>query len=77
MEGKGIMETNSSFDQVLENIEQFSVEEQETLVEVIRRRLIDQKRKKIVQEIKEAKREFERGEAVPVTPDELMKEILS
>ena len=70
------METNSSFDQVLENIDKFSVEEQETLVEVIHRRLIDRKRKEIIQEIKEAKREFERGEAIPVTPDELMKNCL-
>jgi lantibiotic modifying enzyme len=77
MNGKSIMLTNSSFDQVLENIDQLSAEEQETLIEVIHRRLTDRKRKEIIQEIKEAEREFDQGKAVPVTPDELMKNCLA
>lgn len=71
------MNEGTRFGQVLVEVDRLSVEEQETLVEVIRRRLIDRRRQEIVREIKEAEREFERGNATPVSPDELMKEILS
>ncbi len=64
------METNVSFNQVLENIDQLSAEEQETLIKVIHRRLTDRKRKEIIQDMKEAEREFEQEKVVPETPDE-------
>jgi len=71
------MKTNSLFGQVLEDADRLSVEEQETLIEVIRRRLIDRRRKEIVLEMRDAEREFEQGKATPATPQALMKEILS
>jgi len=65
------------FGQVLEDAGRLSLEEQETLIQVIQRRLIDQRRKEIIQEMREAEREFEEGKATPVTAEALMKEILS
>lgn len=65
------------FGQILEDAGRLSLEEQETLIQVIQRRLIDQRRKEIIQEMREAEREFKEGKATPVTADALMKEILS
>ena len=71
------MKKNPLFGQVLEDADQLSVEEQETLIEAIRRRLTHRRRKEIVQEIRDAEQEFEQGKATPITPEALMKEILS
>jgi hypothetical protein len=52
-------------------------EEQETLIELLNRRLADRRRAELVKDIEEAQREFERGTLRPTTTDEIMKEILS
>lgn len=71
------MKANTHFSQVLDNVDQLSVEEQETLIQVVRHRLIDRRRKEIIQEIKEAEDDFKQGKAPPITPEALMKEIVS
>jgi hypothetical protein len=71
------MKEDTHFSQVLDNIDQLSVEEQETLLQVVRNRLIDRRRKEIIQETQEAENDFKQGKASPATPEALMKEILS
>jgi hypothetical protein len=70
------MEEHSHFGNVLEAAGKLTLEEQEALIAVLQRRLIDQRREEIAQEIKAARREFHAGQCRPATPDDLMKEIL-
>jgi hypothetical protein len=72
-----IMEQSLTFGDVLEAADQLSLEEKETLIEVLRRRLVDQRRGELVKEIKAARKEFQAGQCHPVSPEELIKEILT
>ena len=62
-----------SFGELLEAIAQLSIEDQEALVEVLNRRLSEQRRDQIAQEIQAAVKEFESGQCHEVTPDELLE----
>ena len=65
------------FGEVLETVEKLSLEDQETLIEVLHRRIIERRREEIAKEIRDAQKEFQAGQCSVVTPDELMTEILS
>jgi hypothetical protein len=65
------------FNEVVEAVDQLSIEEQEAVAGILRRRLAEAGRKRVAAEIREAEREFTDGGCRPVTPDELMDEILS
>ena len=67
----------SRFHVVVEAADRLTLEEQETLVTVVNRRLADRRRAELARDIREAQREFERGALRPTSPDEIMKEILS
>jgi hypothetical protein len=67
----------SRFHVVVEAADRLTVEEQETLLEVLNRRLADRRRVELAADIREGQREFERGALRPTTPHEIMKEILS
>ena len=69
--------TLSRFHVVVDAADRLTLEEQETLVAVLNRRLADRRRAELAADILEAQREFERGALRPTTPDEIMKEILS
>ena len=71
------MERSLSFADVLEAVDRLSDEEQEALVEIVRRRTVALGRKRVAVEAGEAQREFAEGDCRPTTPDELMDEILS
>ena len=66
-----------TFSDVLETIETFSFEEKETLVDILQHRLQESKRQRVVNSVREARLEYERGEAKVATVDEIMSEILS
>lgn len=65
------------FGEVLEAAERLSEDEQETLVDILEKRLAERRRQEIAAEVRAARLEHERGETRPATPDELMDEILS
>ncbi len=67
----------SKFHVVVEAVDGLSVEEQETLVAVLNRRLADRRRAELAEDVREGRREFKRGALRPTTPDKIMKEILS
>jgi hypothetical protein len=71
------MENTISFGEVLEAVGQLSPDEQETLLDIMRHRLADEGRKRLAQDIREAREEFALGSCCPTTADDLMKEILS
>lgn len=67
----------TTFDEFLEAAESLSVAEQETLIEILSRRLADVRRQELAGTIAEARREFDRGEAEAVSADDLMDELLA
>lgn len=65
-----------TFAEVVEAADQLSEDEQEELIAILRRRLIDAGRKRIIADVQQSRREFKAGLCRPVTPAELMREIL-
>jgi hypothetical protein len=65
------------FGEVLEAVDALPLEEQKELMEVVRRRIIEQRRQQLAGEIAEAEAEYDAGRCETKTPDELMREILS
>ena len=72
-----IMENVMPFGEVLEAVDKLSLEEQEALVGVLHRRLIERRREELAKDVQHAQQEFEAGQCRPVTAAELMKEIVS
>ncbi len=66
-----------TFNDVLEAADKLTPAEQETLIDILNRRLADRRRSQLAKDVQEAQQEFERGGSRAATPDELMKEILS
>ena len=70
-------ENRMPFGEVLEVADKLSLNEQETLIEVLQRRIIERRREELAEEIQVAQQEFLAGHCRPVTSAELMKEIVS
>ncbi len=71
------MKSKSSFGEVLEAADQLSLEEKETLVGILQRRVIETRREELAEDIQDAKAEFQKDKCQPLNPDEIMKNILS
>lgn len=67
----------TTFADVLETIETFSIDEKETLVDILQHRLQEAKRQRIVRSVEESRREFEKGELKSASVEEIMSEIMS
>ncbi len=65
----------ATFAEALEIIESFPEEQRETIIEIVRRRLIEERREHLAQVIKEAREEYNRGEVKKGTVDDLMSEL--
>ncbi|MBL8852083.1 MAG: hypothetical protein JNG89_20590 [Planctomycetaceae bacterium] len=76
MEEKDMPHT-PSFENLLEAAQQLSVEEQEALIEVVRRCRAERRRIHMAVDIADARREFANNECRAATPDELLAEIMS
>jgi hypothetical protein len=74
---RGRIMENTAFGEVLEAVGKLSPDEQETLLVIVRRRLAEQGRKRLAQDVREAKEEFAQGRCEPVTVEDLMNEIRS
>lgn len=64
------------FADLIEMIDRLPLDERESLVDVVRKRIADDERHRVAASIRSARREHSRGQCRPVTPDELMREIL-
>ncbi len=71
------MENSLTFNEVLEAANKLPIEDQETLIDILNRRIAEDRREEIKKEIESAQEEFQANRCRPVTPDELMSEILS
>jgi len=65
------------FHDLLEAAGHLGLDEQETLIEILQRRLAERRRAEIVEEVRAARREFSEQGSQPSTPEKLMGEILS
>ncbi|MBI5180414.1 MAG: hypothetical protein HZA05_03310 [Nitrospirae bacterium] len=65
----------ATFDNVIEIIESLPEEQRESLIEIVKKRLIEERRDRLAQSIKEAKEEYMRGEVRQGTVDDLMREL--
>ena len=64
------------FADLVEMIDRPPLDQRESLVDVIRKRMTDEERHRIAASIRSARREHRRGRCKPTTPDEIMREIL-
>ena len=67
----------ATFGEVLESIEELSLDEKEDLIDILQHRMNDYRRARILKEIESSEREFEQGLCKEMTVDEFMKEVLS
>ncbi|MEK7275417.1 MAG: hypothetical protein AAB110_09180 [Candidatus Desantisbacteria bacterium] len=66
-----------TFGKVLESADRLSLDEQETMMDILHRRIIEHRRAELAKEIQNAQQEFKEGGCKPTTPSEIMREILS
>ena len=66
-----------TFAQVLDSADELGVEEQESLVEVLQRRLAERHRGILLEAVRSARREFAAGSCRPATPKQIVKRILA
>ena len=67
--------TSSRFQEAIETVEALPPGDQELLVEIIRQRLIQQRRAELVADIAEARNAYQRGEVRRGTVADLMEEL--
>jgi hypothetical protein len=65
-----------TFDEVLELVESLPEDQQEYLVDIVRRRLNEHGRQMLAETIREARQEYARGEVRSGSVDDLMRELL-
>jgi hypothetical protein len=65
-----------TFQNALDIIESLPESQQESLIDIINRRLVEHKRDLLVKNVKKAREEYHRGEIKTGSVDDLMKEIL-
>jgi hypothetical protein len=65
-----------NFQEALEIIESFPEDQRESLIDIVKRRLLDERRNQLARSIKEAREELRRGEVKKGTVDDLMSEFI-
>ena len=65
----------ATFDEALDIIESFPEDQRESIVEIVKQRLAEERREQLAQTIKEAREEYARGEVRRGTVDDLIREI--
>ena len=63
-----------TFNDALEIVESLPEEQRESLIEIVKNRLIEERRDRLAQNIKEAREEYARGDIRKGTVDDLMRE---
>ena len=71
------MKTMQSFSSVLDAVDKLSIEDQEALIEVIKRRILEYRRTKLANEVRQAQQEFKAGNCSPASSSDIMEEILA
>ena len=66
----------TTFSDIVDATDRLSTDEKQVLVELLRRRIADENRKRLVQDVKEGREEYARGECREGTADEIIDEAL-
>lgn len=66
-----------SFNELLEAVDHLPLDEQESLIDVIRRRIAAHRRQEIAGLVSSARKEYKTGKLLPESPDDIMQSILS
>jgi ribosomal protein S4 len=64
-----------TFDKVLEIIESLPEEQRESIIEIVKLRLAEERRERLAQMVKQARQELKHGHVRKGTVDDLMREI--
>ena len=67
----------TKYAQVLDSADALPVEEQESLVEVLQRRLAERRRSELAAAVKAARQQFKAGRCHPATPAQIVRRILA
>lgn len=65
-----------TFADVVDAADRLSPDEQLELISILKRRMVEAGRARILRDVAESEAEFARGECRPATVDEIMREIL-
>ncbi len=65
-----------SYGQLLDSIEALPDEQQESLVDIVRKRLAERRRAALVKSVGAARKEFKAGKLRPATAAEVMRKVL-
>ena len=71
------MQNTLPFGEILEAADKLPVHDQESLRDILAKRIIDRRRDELYGEIKEAQKEYKSGKGKAGKPDDIMAEILS
>jgi len=66
-----------SYAELLDAVDELTIEEQVDIAELIKRRAIEKRRDALLKDIEESTLEFNSGKLHPQTVDEIMKDLLS
>ena len=64
-----------TFAQVVESADALSIDEQESLVSILQRRLAEQRRAELIKAVKAARQEFKTARCRPAPPAQIMEKI--
>ena len=70
-----VIVANSKFQEIIDSIEELSLDEQELLVEIISNHLVLRRRSELIAEVAEAREAYKKGEFKQGTVADLMKDL--
>lgn len=71
------MIVETPFTKILDAADQLLLEDQEDLIHILQNRLRDRRRAELLKDVQESQQEFALGQCKPVTPEQLMEELLA
>ena len=71
------MEKAIPFNDLLEAAEFLSLDEQESLIDVLNHRIAENRRREIYKDVLSARKEYKEGKVKPATPENIINDILS
>ena len=67
----------NTFSDIVEEADKLTLEEQETFIEILQKRVSETKRNKLIKKALESSEEFDKGHKFTSSIDDIMKEITS
>jgi dihydroneopterin aldolase len=66
-----------SYGQVVDSIEALPDEQQESLLELLLKRLAERRREALIKSVQEARKEFKAGKIRPASPAKILRKVLA